>query len=630
MPHPPYPGLDFHPRNLQPGTEVNGFRLVRHVATGGWGCVWQVENVQRPGHFYALKFSLFPPAAPLQADARAEREVQLLMRAAHPNVVRVVGHGRWKDPESGLRYVVLDWVEGGTLLDWARRTNPTVRELVRLGQKLVRALQAAHDEGVLHRDMKPGNVLMREADGEPFLADFGAASADFASPLTQSGLPPCTLAFLSPQALASSQRAGGVPYRFRPADDWYAVGVLLYQLFTEALPFPDTLAGEGLERWVMRRRPVPVHQLNPRIPPALGQVVGRLLSKEPALRYRTGHSLHAALEHALEQRGEWDAPVYQPRPPGPSHVASSQAPALSDGVVAQNPEVQDAHLLKAANGHEVRRMEAALRRRDTLLVAQPRVWPPWMRRAAAATLLLGALAMGGWAAWPWLADTLHPAPPVAAPQPTPPAQVSVAASALPPTLATPTATALKEDDPVKSPQPPPPPPASSPLKPSSKAARLSALCTAAGLAAGCSSVPVRPEPAECPAEAIESMAKLLIGPGDAAGVKFDSGGPQPVGQFDEHHFRPGPIVSVVMTSSRTELPPGTLLFGRVLAGSGNRFFIRYTQAQLPNSPRVPICAIAQMGAVPGGFGLVKAPSSTSDRYWSYNGGLATFVFQYAE
>jgi serine/threonine protein kinase len=630
MPNPPYPGLDFHPQNLDPGTEVNGFRLVRHVATGGWGCVWKVESVQRPGHFYALKFCLFPPTAPLQADVRAEREAHLLKQAAHPNVVRVVGHGRWKDPESGLRYVVLDWVEGGTLLDWARRANPAVRELVRLSQKLARALQAAHDAGVLHRDMKPDNVLVREADGEPFLADFGAASADFASPLTQSGLPPCTFAFLSPRALASSQRAGGVPYRFRPADDWYAVGVLLYQLFTEALPFPDTLAGEGLERWVMRRRPVPVHQLNPRIPPALGRVVERLLAKEPALRYRTGHALHAALEHALEQRGELDAPVYEPRPPGSSHEATPQAPTPSDGVVAQDPDVRDSHLLKAANGHEMRRMEAALRRRDTLLVAQPRVWPPWMHRAAAATLLLGVLATGGWAAGPWLTDTLYPAPPAAAPQPPPPVQVSVAASGLPPALAATTATAIKDDDPVKSPQSPPLPPAAPPLKPSSKAARLSALCTAAGLAAGCSSVPVRPDPAECPAEAIESMAKLLIGPGNAARVKFDSGGPQPVGEPDEHHFRPGPIVSIVISPSRSQLPRGTLLFGRVLAGSGERFFIRYTQAQLPNNPRVPICAVAEMGADPGGFGLVKAPGSTSDRYWSYNGGTATFVFQFAE
>jgi serine/threonine-protein kinase len=80
----------------------------------------------------------------------------------------------------------------------------------------------------------------------------------------------------------------------------------------------------------------------------------------------------------------------------------------------------------------------------------------------------------------------------------------------------------------------------------------------------------------------------------------------------------------------TDIPRGTLLFGRVLAGSGDRFFIRYTEAQFPDSPRVPVCAVAEMGAAPGGFGLVKGAGSTDEVFTHYNGGSATFVFQFSE
>ncbi|MDY7226753.1 serine/threonine protein kinase [Hyalangium rubrum] len=647
QPHRLYPGTDVHPRDLPPGLEVNGFRLVRHVATGGWGCVWQVESVQRPGHPYALKFSLYPPGAPAQADARAAREVQLLMQAACPNVVRVVGHGRWKDPEGGLRYLVLAWVEGATLLEWVRRTNPSLREVVRLGQKLVRAVQSAHEVGVMHRDIKPDNVLVREEDGEPFLSDFGAAAAEFTSPLTQAGLPPGTPAFLSPEALAFAQHAGGAPYRFRSTDDWYAMGVLLYQVLTEVLPFPDMLAGEPLAHWVARRRPVPVHALNPQVPRALSRVVMRLLSKEPVFRYRHGHALCAALERALKQPGAWEVPVYESRPPGSMHDATTQAPTTGDGLVAQDPQVQETHLFKAANGHEERRLEAARRRRDALLVAQPQVWSPAARRAVAAVLLLGAMTTGGWLAEPWLAGRLRSKPTVTVLQPSPPPEQgapllwlpayafpppagSVAASVPSPTLADTAAAAREEDSPVTTTQRQrPAPPASIAIgQPSSKTARLGALCTAAGMVTACSSVPVRPEPAECPQAAIESMVRLGLDPGDVAGTQLDASGPRPLGVDPGlHTFRPGPIVGVVFSPRSSHLPKGTLLFGRVLAGGGDRFFIRYRELQLPGAARVPICAIVRHE---GGLGIGKGPGSTNEVFTAINGGDARFVFQFSE
>jgi hypothetical protein len=116
-----YPGTGVHPDLLPVGTEVCGFWLLRHVATGSFGSVWQVESVLFPGKLYALKFSLYGPEEHAVADARAAREVQLLQQAAHENVLRVVAHGRWQHPDTGLHYVVLEWVEGGHALEVGER-----------------------------------------------------------------------------------------------------------------------------------------------------------------------------------------------------------------------------------------------------------------------------------------------------------------------------------------------------------------------------------------------------------------------------------------------------------------------------------------------------------------------------
>jgi eukaryotic-like serine/threonine-protein kinase len=301
-----------HPDYLTPGTEVNGFRLVRHANSGGYGSVWLAESVHRPGEYYAIKFCLDPPGGPRLADERAEREVRLLLQAVHPNVLPVIATGRYKDPRTGLRYLVMPWVEGGTLLEWTRRFNPPVRTLVRLVQTAARALQAAHEAGVVHRDVKPSNMLVSAADGVPYLGDFGAGDAAGAATLTQPGLPPGTPAYRSPEAWVFARRARTAPYPFQPADDWYALGVTLYVLLTQVLPFPEKLQGKSFEQWVEQRTPVPPHLLNPRVPRSLSRVVMLLLSTYPHRRCRDGYVLCLALEQATKSREDWDARVYPP------------------------------------------------------------------------------------------------------------------------------------------------------------------------------------------------------------------------------------------------------------------------------------------------------------------------------
>ena len=654
-PHALSPGTGVDPALLAPETEVNGFRLVRYVDTGGFGCVWQAESVHCPGQYYAVKFNRHPPGEDATADARALREVQLLLQAAHPNVLAVVGHGRWGDPSTGTLYTVLRWVEGGTLLEWACKANPPLRTLVRLAQKVAQALQAAHEQGVLHRDVKPGNVLVREADGEPFLGDFGLGETEHSPPLTQGGSPLGTRYYLSPEALAFSRRSGGRPYHFQPEDDWYALGVTLYELLTEVLPFPCGKSGTSYEQEALQRRPVPPHLLNLRVPLALSQVVMRLLDKNPRRRFRNGHALWSALDAVLAQEGGWDAPVYEPHPPHVPGQTPTQPPTPGDGFVADDLDVALAHEEKREQGHEEQRQAAAQGRRDALLPAQPTVWPPAVRRGVAALALLLA-ALGVWAAWPPPATTpiIGPAGvPARTPPPTPaqpvvphetppipsvvfPAPEYVAAPPPESSLAAITATSQKEDTPVKTPQSPPPSqPPSPPL--GKRAAKAAGFAVSCALAAGCPSIPLRPAPKECPTEAINSM-RALIRPEKpelpSARTFIDADHPFQAERGPEWvTFRVGPIVSRIYNDWNSGLPKGTLLFGELIPGSGAFFFVRYYQAQLPGSTeRVPVCATGRDYGGPnrGVQGLTKREGSTDDSFIHENEGRVVFVTKFAE
>jgi serine/threonine protein kinase len=654
LPPQPLMALGVVREELAPGTVVNGFRLVRHVGKGGFGEAWLAVSVHRPGRYCVLKFALASPEEDATADARAVREVQLLLQAAHPHVLRVLGYGRWPDPDTGIHYTVLEWVEGGTLLEWARKANPSVRQVVRLTQQLARAVQAAHERGVVHRDIKPANVLVSAEHAAPFLADFGMGETAGSPALTPAGLPVGTHAYRSPEALAFSLRAGGAPYHFQPADDWYALGVTLYELLTEVRPFPEAEGSAEHARNVARLRPVPPHVLNPRVSLALSRVVQRMLAKEPSRRLRDGHALWAALDSVLAQEGAWDEPVYSPGAPQEPGLTPSRYPTqLDEALAAQDVELAWAYALKHDDPPEEYREGRALRLRNALLAAQSRPWPQALRWGVAALVLVLAAA-GVWAAWePVKAALLPPAsisspgslPPAAsAPQPsmqTPPpppvaflAPEAVAEAPPQPSVAAIPATSQKEDSAVKTPQSPPPSQlvSVSNSKRAPKASRLSAACAAGLLAAGCPSVPVRPPPKECPPAALNSMKALKISPGITyVHVQIDANGPPPA-DFPNTTYREGPIMSRVVDVSgpSADYLSGAVLFGKVIPGGGELFFIRYEEAQLAGSTeRVPVCATAS-DPEEAREGLPKKEGSTDTAWNSFNGTVVHFVNSFSE
>ena len=185
-----------YPDALAPGTEVGTWRVVERVGMGGYGTVYRVEDMARPGDFYAYKLAQYAD------DKRMVREMALMMaKGDHPNVVRFHGCARWPHPKDGYPGFVMDWVPGPPIHLWAETEGSTFRQLAEAGGKVALAMGTLHERGVLHRDLKPEHIIIRESDGEPVLLDFGAGWYEGAEPLTSGTLPPGTLPMRSPESL---------------------------------------------------------------------------------------------------------------------------------------------------------------------------------------------------------------------------------------------------------------------------------------------------------------------------------------------------------------------------------------------------------------------------------------------
>lgn len=284
------------PDALWPGTDVGAWRLLGRAGCGTYGAVYRAaRSGSEPLEHVALKLSLYP------GDERFEREAELLSRVHHPAVPRLRERGEWVGGP-GIKpypYLVMDWVEGVSLYHWARSTRPTTRQLFRVLAQLGHALQATHDAGCLHRDVKGDNVLVGP-DGRLTLVDFGCGTYPGASPLTEGPLAPGTRPYRSPQALRHQRSYWRhvTPYEAYPADDVYAMGVTAYRMVTGVYP------PLSIEKAV---RPTP-HQLNPHVRPELSVLIERMLSESPRKRGSAGGLAYALEAAAVNAGPEADVP----------------------------------------------------------------------------------------------------------------------------------------------------------------------------------------------------------------------------------------------------------------------------------------------------------------------------------
>ncbi|MBE1530705.1 protein kinase domain-containing protein [Actinomadura algeriensis] len=295
-----------------PGRVLGGrYRLVRPVARGGMGEVWLAEDalLDRRVALKSLLLGAFPDAPELRR--RAFREAKALARVAHPGIVGIYdvlvdGDDPW---------IVMELVRGVSLADvLAERATLPERDAARTALALLDALDAAHRSGVVHRDVKPANIMV-EDDGRVRLIDFGIAYVGGASKLTRTGLIVGTADYLAPERIKGAD-AGP------PADLW-SLGVVLFEALEGRSPFRR---GEGADApsatlWAVMNEPPPR-------PVASGRLAGpvlRLLEKDPAARL-TSDALRRALRRVLAPPAPARGPVVVDRPIGCGGVVDREPP----------------------------------------------------------------------------------------------------------------------------------------------------------------------------------------------------------------------------------------------------------------------------------------------------------------
>jgi tetratricopeptide (TPR) repeat protein len=287
---------------------VGRFRVTGIIGQGGMGLVLRAEDPDRPGHPVALKLLSLPSLLDPRAVTRFQREGKALAALEHPGIVRV----REVGVSAGAPFIAMDLVEGTSLARLLARarerpTKPGAPPCARLelpgaetghaaaarvALRLAEALAAAHARGLLHRDVKPSNVIVRP-DGGPVLLDFGLAGDPEAPTLTRTGDVVGT-----PQYMAPEQARGE---RAAPAADVYGLGAVLYEMLTLEPPHGEGTSREVLER-ARTRPPRRAVRLDPRLPGGLRTLLETALAWRPSWRHASMESMAGALRAWLEGR----------------------------------------------------------------------------------------------------------------------------------------------------------------------------------------------------------------------------------------------------------------------------------------------------------------------------------------
>jgi len=266
------------------------YELDCEIGRGGMGIVYRAKD-RRLKRQVAIK--LLPPELAFRSEIKSRflREAETAAQLSHPNIVPIYT----VDEQEGLVFFVMAYVSGDNL---AKRLHErgvlTVDETRKILREVADALAYAHDRGVVHRDIKPDNILLEQASGRPLVTDFGIARAmdsEGDSRLTATGMAIGTPAYMSPEQAAGEREIDG-------RSDLYSLGILGYQMLTGEPPFVASSTPAMLVKHISER-PIPVEQRRTDVPQDLARTVMMLLEKEPANRFPTASALVSALDSRM-------------------------------------------------------------------------------------------------------------------------------------------------------------------------------------------------------------------------------------------------------------------------------------------------------------------------------------------
>jgi len=279
---------------------IGRYEVLERIATGGQGTVYRARDtvLDRVVAVKVINQSIADDPAYLEA---LQREARLAAGLDHPNITTVYDF----QIEDGTPYIVMEYVpdaldrhlQGGTRLPWERATEIAVQ--------IARALQHAHDQGVVHRDIKPQNILLTE-DGTVKVSDFGIARALASSTRSRTASVVGTPEYMSPEQWSSGSLDGRL--------DQYALGIVFYQMLVGTTPFQ----GESMEAIYVQHRETPLPELpgNLQVPGAIEQVIRRATEKSQEDRYASSGEMADALEVALGRTPTGGGQSTQQQPPG--------------------------------------------------------------------------------------------------------------------------------------------------------------------------------------------------------------------------------------------------------------------------------------------------------------------------
>jgi len=270
------------------GHTISHYRITGKLGSGGMGIVYEAEDARLPRKV-ALKFLPEESADDPDAERRFQREADTIAQLNHPNICTIYEIDR----ADGRAFIAMECVEGLNLKTYMARNQLSTGAIVEIALQIAAALGSAHAKGIVHRDIKPGNIVI-SSEGQVKVLDFGLARRFKTTDTDELGLegstipgrPMGTANYMAPERI--------LQLPLDPRSDLFSLGVVIFEMATGRLPFAGASPSETVAN-VLDKEPVPLTSLAPQHPKGLEDVVRRLLSKKTGDRYPAATELTAAL-----------------------------------------------------------------------------------------------------------------------------------------------------------------------------------------------------------------------------------------------------------------------------------------------------------------------------------------------